>query len=330
MSYLIFYIDPKTLTFSLRCWLITRNVLSSLFTPLSVPLCFPTTPITSEADDLAQYLDHLLAHSAPKKAKPQVGGLGRFKAVATKTKEMVSLMNKAQDLNIHSEWSSFFNKYNRFDLENELWLSIRFIFYCPDVNMYLPSKLFRSRQPSLNLNLTETSSPQETQVDPVYFFCSLVFSFDFPRTQNLYLFSLKAKRFTLPLFQPTFPPSPSSRARRCRSRWSAASPKTPAEPSITALWSNSCETPKTFRTRLIYFTSFSKTSERRLFIETVQLVHRNKPSETNQISPHTHLYYSNDKCNSYSTSFLVQFRGGFLFCLTETKISIWVVKPDLL
>uniref|UniRef100_A0A1A8RTE2 Phosphorylase b kinase regulatory subunit n=1 Tax=Nothobranchius rachovii TaxID=451742 RepID=A0A1A8RTE2_9TELE len=86
-----------------------------------------------EADDLAQYLDHLLAHSAPKKTKHQVGGLGRFKAVATKTKEMVSLMNKAQDLNIHN------------------------------VNMYLPSKLFRSRQPSLNLNLPETSTSQEAQ-----------------------------------------------------------------------------------------------------------------------------------------------------------------------
>uniref|UniRef100_A0A1A8IB22 Phosphorylase b kinase regulatory subunit n=1 Tax=Nothobranchius kuhntae TaxID=321403 RepID=A0A1A8IB22_NOTKU len=86
-----------------------------------------------EADDLAQYLDHLLAHSAPKKTKRQVGGLGRFKAVATKTKEMVSLMNKAQDLNIHN------------------------------VNMYLPSKLFRSRQPSLNLNLPETSTSQEAQ-----------------------------------------------------------------------------------------------------------------------------------------------------------------------
>uniref|UniRef100_A0A3P9P1F0 Phosphorylase b kinase regulatory subunit n=1 Tax=Poecilia reticulata TaxID=8081 RepID=A0A3P9P1F0_POERE len=80
-----------------------------------------------DADDLAQYLDHLLAHSSPKKSKHQAGGLGRFKAAATKTKEMVSLMNKAQDLNIHN------------------------------VNMYLPSKLFRSCQPSLNLNLPDPS-----------------------------------------------------------------------------------------------------------------------------------------------------------------------------
>uniref|UniRef100_A0A8D3CZX0 Phosphorylase b kinase regulatory subunit n=1 Tax=Scophthalmus maximus TaxID=52904 RepID=A0A8D3CZX0_SCOMX len=84
------------------------------------------------ADDLAQYLDHLLAHAGPKKPKQQVGGLGRFKAVATKTKAMVSLMNKAQELNVHN------------------------------VNMYLPNKLFHSPQPSLNLNLPDSSEPQQT------------------------------------------------------------------------------------------------------------------------------------------------------------------------
>uniref|UniRef100_A0A4W6FPR9 Phosphorylase b kinase regulatory subunit n=1 Tax=Lates calcarifer TaxID=8187 RepID=A0A4W6FPR9_LATCA len=87
-----------------------------------------------QADDLAQYLDHLLAHAAPKKPKKQVGGLSRFKAAATKTKEMVSLMNKAQDLNVHN------------------------------VNMYLPNKLFRSSQPSLNLNLPDSSESQQTTV----------------------------------------------------------------------------------------------------------------------------------------------------------------------
>ncbi|XP_028993202.1 phosphorylase b kinase regulatory subunit alpha, skeletal muscle isoform isoform X4 [Betta splendens] len=90
-----------------------------------------------DADDLAQYLDHLMAHAAPKKAKQPVKGLGRFKAVATKTKEMVTLMNKAQDLNVHN------------------------------VNMYLPSKLFRSSQPSLNLNLPDSTAPQETQTPEV-------------------------------------------------------------------------------------------------------------------------------------------------------------------
>ncbi|RVE60323.1 hypothetical protein OJAV_G00179620, partial [Oryzias javanicus] len=86
-----------------------------------------------EADDLAQYLDHLLAHSAPKKQKPSAERVGRFKAVATKTKEMVSLINKAQDLNIHN------------------------------IGMYLPNKLFRTRHPSLNLNLSESTVPEEAQ-----------------------------------------------------------------------------------------------------------------------------------------------------------------------
>ncbi|CAN9509436.1 unnamed protein product [Ophioblennius macclurei] len=88
-----------------------------------------------EADDLATYLDHLLAHSAPKKKpKAAVGGLGRFKAVAAKTRDMVSLKNKAQDLNVHN------------------------------VNMYLPNKLFRGSQPSLNLNLTDAGAASEAPV----------------------------------------------------------------------------------------------------------------------------------------------------------------------
>ncbi|XP_031707086.1 phosphorylase b kinase regulatory subunit alpha, skeletal muscle isoform isoform X6 [Anarrhichthys ocellatus] len=95
--------------------------------------CFANLSFLDEADDLAQYLDHLLAHAAPKKPKQQAGGLGRFKALATKTKEMVSLMNKAQHL----------------DVQN--------------VNMYLPNKLFRSPQPSLNLNLPDSSAPQEAR-----------------------------------------------------------------------------------------------------------------------------------------------------------------------
>lgn len=57
-----------------------------------------------EADDLAQYLDHLLAHATPKKPqRPAGGGLGRFKALASKTKEMVALKNIAQGLDVHGE-----------------------------------------------------------------------------------------------------------------------------------------------------------------------------------------------------------------------------------
>ncbi|XP_055012246.1 phosphorylase b kinase regulatory subunit alpha, skeletal muscle isoform isoform X2 [Boleophthalmus pectinirostris] len=93
-----------------------------------------------EADDLAQYLDHLLAHATPKKTKthqPAAGGLSRFKAAATKTKEMVSLMKEAQELNVHN------------------------------VNMYLPNKLFRTRHPSLNLSIPDSPAPHQVQVPEV-------------------------------------------------------------------------------------------------------------------------------------------------------------------
>ncbi|XP_023653363.1 phosphorylase b kinase regulatory subunit alpha, skeletal muscle isoform isoform X2 [Paramormyrops kingsleyae] len=86
-----------------------------------------------ENDDLVQYLDQLLATTAPKsslKSSKVKGGLSRFRVAATKTREMVSLVQKAKELNIQN------------------------------VHMYLPTKLFRSRQPSLNL--THTSGPQDT------------------------------------------------------------------------------------------------------------------------------------------------------------------------
>lgn len=71
---------------------------------LSFNLFPPLRSSSPEADDLAQYLDHLLAHAAPKKPQPAApGGLSRFKAAASKTKDMVSLLNKAQGLGVHSE-----------------------------------------------------------------------------------------------------------------------------------------------------------------------------------------------------------------------------------
>uniref|UniRef100_A0A8C2CQ25 Phosphorylase b kinase regulatory subunit n=1 Tax=Cyprinus carpio TaxID=7962 RepID=A0A8C2CQ25_CYPCA len=76
------------------------------------------------SDDLAQYLDQLLTAAVPQRGlrvEAQAKGLTRFKAAATKTCEMVSLMNKAKELQIHN------------------------------VHMYLPSKLFHSPQPVLNL-----------------------------------------------------------------------------------------------------------------------------------------------------------------------------------
>ncbi|XP_016117739.1 phosphorylase b kinase regulatory subunit alpha, skeletal muscle isoform-like [Sinocyclocheilus grahami] len=77
-----------------------------------------------DTDDLAQYLDQLLTAAVPQqglRVEAQAKGLSRFKAAATKTLEMVSLMNKAKELQIHN------------------------------VHMYLPSKLFHSPQPALNL-----------------------------------------------------------------------------------------------------------------------------------------------------------------------------------
>uniref|UniRef100_A0A8B9HSB5 Phosphorylase b kinase regulatory subunit n=1 Tax=Astyanax mexicanus TaxID=7994 RepID=A0A8B9HSB5_ASTMX len=90
--------------------------------------------ISDDTDDLAQYLDQLLATSVPRhtmKTEGEATGLGRFKAAASKTREMVSLVNKAKDLNIHN------------------------------VHMYLPTKLFRSPQPSLNL---KDSGPETSQL----------------------------------------------------------------------------------------------------------------------------------------------------------------------
>uniref|UniRef100_A0A673WFJ3 Phosphorylase b kinase regulatory subunit n=1 Tax=Salmo trutta TaxID=8032 RepID=A0A673WFJ3_SALTR len=64
------------------------------------------------------------------KVRGDSGGLDRFKAAATKTKEMVSLMHKAKELHLHN------------------------------AHLYLPTKLFRSPQPSLHLTLTDSSFPQ--------------------------------------------------------------------------------------------------------------------------------------------------------------------------
>ncbi|CAM4528128.1 unnamed protein product [Leuciscus chuanchicus] len=79
---------------------------------------------SDDTDDLAQYLDQLLTAAVPQqrlRVEGEAKGLSRFKAAATKTREMVSLVNKAKELQIHN------------------------------VHMYLPNKLFRSPQPALNL-----------------------------------------------------------------------------------------------------------------------------------------------------------------------------------
>ncbi|XP_042165744.1 phosphorylase b kinase regulatory subunit alpha, skeletal muscle isoform [Oncorhynchus tshawytscha] len=89
---------------------------------MNTSCCSQLSFMDDEVDDLAQYLDQLL--SIPKhseKISSHKGGLNRFRALARKTCEMVSLVHKARELDIHN------------------------------VHMYLPTKLFRSRQPNLHL-----------------------------------------------------------------------------------------------------------------------------------------------------------------------------------
>uniref|UniRef100_A0A3B4E8F8 Phosphorylase b kinase regulatory subunit n=1 Tax=Pygocentrus nattereri TaxID=42514 RepID=A0A3B4E8F8_PYGNA len=113
--------------------------------------------IDDDSDDLAQYLDQLLATAVPQKgmrAEGRATGLGRFKAAASKTKEMVSLVNKAKELHIH--------KVRR--VISIIFPQVNFVFHfiTIDVHMYLPTKLFRSPQPSLNLK--DSSGPENSQL----------------------------------------------------------------------------------------------------------------------------------------------------------------------
>ncbi|KAM6969983.1 LOW QUALITY PROTEIN: phosphorylase b kinase regulatory subunit alpha, skeletal muscle isoform-like [Aplochiton taeniatus] len=89
---------------------------------LTTSCCAHLTFMDCEVDDLAQYLQQLL--SVPKESEKicaTKGGLNRFRAAAKKTREMVALVHKARELDIHN------------------------------VQMYLPTKLFRSPQRSLHL-----------------------------------------------------------------------------------------------------------------------------------------------------------------------------------
>ncbi|XP_007956521.1 phosphorylase b kinase regulatory subunit alpha, skeletal muscle isoform [Orycteropus afer afer] len=90
-------------------------------------------------DEVARYLDHLLAHTAPHPKLPptsQKGGLDRFRAAVQTTCDLMSLVTKAKDLHVQN------------------------------VHMYLPTKLFQASRPSLNL-LDSSHPPQENQVPSV-------------------------------------------------------------------------------------------------------------------------------------------------------------------
>lgn len=103
--------------FKVACNYLNKHISFSLFYA-----CFLCTPIQlsikqnsrhfvsfllSDGDDLAQYLDQLLATAVPQRrmrAEDKAGGLCRFRAAANQTREMVSLVNKAKDLQLHSEY----------------------------------------------------------------------------------------------------------------------------------------------------------------------------------------------------------------------------------
>ncbi|TSL04361.1 Phosphorylase b kinase regulatory subunit alpha, skeletal muscle isoform [Bagarius yarrelli] len=88
---------------------------------LDTSCCAHLTFMDCEVDDLAEYLDQLLAIPQQSPISAIKGGLNRFRAAATKTREMLSLVHKAKVLSIHN------------------------------VHLYLPTKLFRDQQPVLQL-----------------------------------------------------------------------------------------------------------------------------------------------------------------------------------
>ncbi|XP_036858775.1 phosphorylase b kinase regulatory subunit alpha, skeletal muscle isoform isoform X2 [Manis javanica] len=90
-------------------------------------------------DEVARYLDHLLAHTAPQpKLAPtsQKGGPDRFQAAVQTTCDLMSLVTKAKELHVQN------------------------------VHMYLPTKIFQASRPSLNL-LDSLHPTREDQVPSV-------------------------------------------------------------------------------------------------------------------------------------------------------------------
>uniref|UniRef100_A0A803SX41 Phosphorylase b kinase regulatory subunit n=1 Tax=Anolis carolinensis TaxID=28377 RepID=A0A803SX41_ANOCA len=73
-------------------------------------LCMPpSSPLPDDiCDEVAQYLDHLLQQTAPKASKSpaatQKGGLHRFRAAVHSTRDIMSLVSKAKELHVESEF----------------------------------------------------------------------------------------------------------------------------------------------------------------------------------------------------------------------------------
>ncbi|XP_075429094.1 phosphorylase b kinase regulatory subunit alpha, skeletal muscle isoform isoform X2 [Ascaphus truei] len=86
-------------------------------------------------DEVAQYLDQLLESTSPKSQLPptsQKGGLHRFRAAVHSTRDIISLASKARGLNVQ------------------------------DVQMYLPTKLLQTSQPSFAL--LDSAPPQHHMI----------------------------------------------------------------------------------------------------------------------------------------------------------------------
>ena len=78
---------------------------TKLFIYFSLPP-FPTNLAAHSGDEVARYLDHLLAHTAPHpKLAPtsQKGGLNRFRTAVQTTCDLMSLVTKAKELHVQSE-----------------------------------------------------------------------------------------------------------------------------------------------------------------------------------------------------------------------------------
>ncbi|XP_037001354.1 phosphorylase b kinase regulatory subunit alpha, skeletal muscle isoform isoform X2 [Artibeus jamaicensis] len=100
---------------------------------------YDSTSNAHSGDEVARYLDHLLAHTAPHpKPAPtsQKGGLDRFRTAVQTTCDLMSLVNKATELHVQN------------------------------VHMYLPAKIIQPPRPSFN-SLDLPRPPQEDQVPSV-------------------------------------------------------------------------------------------------------------------------------------------------------------------
>ncbi|XP_026540118.1 phosphorylase b kinase regulatory subunit alpha, skeletal muscle isoform isoform X4 [Notechis scutatus] len=103
----------------------TGRLSDFLTTSCRTHLSFMDAGLEAEScDDIAQYLDQLLQHSAPKACLPppaQKGGLNRFRAAVHSTQDLLSLMSKAKELHVEN------------------------------INLYIPSELLLDDKPPAHL-----------------------------------------------------------------------------------------------------------------------------------------------------------------------------------